>query len=56
MSQCLDYTFSSDIRLQSNLWSLKANKNETNMSEITFSKFRRLLRQNLPEIKDRNSG
>jgi len=31
-------------------------KNKTNMSEIAFPKFGRLLCQNRPSIKDRNSG
>jgi hypothetical protein len=34
----------------------KLTKNTTNISEIAFPKFGRLLCQNRPEIKDRNSG
>jgi hypothetical protein len=35
---------------------VKLIKNETNMSEINFPKFGRLLYQNRIVIKDRNSG
>jgi hypothetical protein len=34
----------------------KLIKNETNISEIDFPKFGRLLCQNFPAIKDHNSG
>jgi hypothetical protein len=57
MSQCLDHNFYFKYRISNKIDGIgKLIKTQTNMSEIAFSKFRCLLCQNLPAIKDRNSG